>query len=94
MKFLFSSNEKCVILERDSGNRLILKTKKSSHVLEESGTVYVADQEEDDCFKPADLNDISMVDWTDEFYKIYFRKNNDSKAIGLGLGLDPKSWNS
>ena len=44
---------------------------------------YVDDDDDDgdDCFKPADLNDVAMIDWMDEFYKVFFRKDDALKAI-------------
>ena len=83
---LFSSNEKRVILERESG-KLILKTQKSSRTVDESVTICVDDDNDewDECFKPNDLNDISMIDWSDEFYKVYFRKDDDLKSISQKL---------
>lgn len=49
--------------------KLILKTQTSSRIVDEKGIVYVNDDEEkeDDCFKPSDLTNISMVEWMEEF---------------------------
>ena len=62
---LFPSNEKRVILERESG-KLVLKTQNSSRTVVESVAICVDDDSDewDECFNPSDLNDILMIDWT------------------------------
>ena len=83
---LFSSNEKRVILERDSG-KLVLKSQKSSRTVDESVTICVDEDNDkwDECFKPCDLNDVTMIDWMNEFYKVYFTKDDNLKSISQKL---------
>ena len=56
---LFSSNEKCFILKRDSG-KLVLKTQKATRTVDEIVATCVNDDNDewDESFKPNDLNDI------------------------------------
>lgn len=86
-KVLLSSNLIIVNLERDSGNKLILKTQKSSRYFYENGTVYVNDDDdhEDNCSKPADQNDGAMIYWADDFHKIYLKKYDDLNTISQKL---------
>lgn len=55
----FSFNDKPVVLERDLDMKLVLKIQKLIQVIYESGPVYVDDDDDEDSFKPADLNVIA-----------------------------------